>query len=137
MEQPNCAARIGKSLDRTVEYLRLALDAYYGNEVEDDEIDENSLWEYGLGFDYVPGGTEYNEGNGYFRWQLSWGGPSDEFRFYADADLSCHFVEYAFLDWYDGATRELLGDDKTLLLEIYSLFNDMGSLQAEIEKAAD
>ena len=135
--QESCSARIDDSLSRTIDYLKDALQAYYGEEVDDSEIDENSLFEYGLSFDYVEGGTDYNPENGYFRWQLSWGGPSDEFRFYADPDLSCHYVEYAYLDWFDGATRELTGDNKKLLLDIYEIFNEIGSCQAELDKAAD
>jgi len=133
--QPNCSARIDGELQSTLEYIRKALAAYYSGESDDDEITEDSLFEYGLSFDYVPGGTDYNDGNGYFRWQLSYGGPSDEFRFYADADLSCHYVEYAFLDWFDGATREVTGKDKAMMLEIYTMFDDMGSLVAELDKA--
>ena len=52
----------------------------------------------GLGFDRVEAGTFKDQRAGYWRWQLSWGGPSDEFRLFDNGDL-----EYWYLDWGDGA----------------------------------
>jgi hypothetical protein len=60
--------------------------------------------------------------NAYFRWQLSWGGPSDEFRFYANPDISIHRIEYWFLDWFDGAYRTLEGNDFELLEKVFDIF---------------
>ena len=56
-----------------------------------------------LGFDYVEPGTFTDQLEGYWRWQLSWGGPGDEFRIYINPDKSVHRIEYWYLDWYDGA----------------------------------
>ena len=53
----------------------------------------------GLGFDRVEAGTFKDQRAGYWRWQLSWGGPSDEFRLFDNGDL-----EYWYLDWGDGAS---------------------------------
>jgi len=61
----------------------------------------------GLGFDYVDPNTFTNQKEGYWRWQLSWGGPGDEFRIYINPDKSVHRIEYWYLDWYDGAKVEL------------------------------
>ena len=72
-----------------------------------DEIREKSSYdfsEYGLAFDYVEPNTFDDQKRGYFRYQISWGGPSEEFRFYTDENLSLTNIEYWFLDWYDGAT---------------------------------
>jgi len=82
--------------------------------------------EYGLCFDYVAAGTFDDQEQGYFRYQLSYGGPSDEFRFYTDAGRNCYCIEYWFLDWGDGAHRELRDDDKTLLKQIFGYFEDCG-----------
>lgn len=65
-------------------------------DLEDPEFDY-------LGFDYVEPGTWVDQLEGYFRWQFSWGGPSDELRAYVNKDLSIHRLEYWFLDWGDGA----------------------------------
>jgi len=47
--------------------------------------------QYGLSFDYV----ELDKDQDYFRYQLSYGGPSDEIRFYDNGA-----IEYVFLDWF-------------------------------------
>ena len=57
----------------------------------------------GLCFDYVDPDTFTDQKEGYWRWQLSWGGPGDEFRIYVNPDKSVHRIEYWYLDWYDGA----------------------------------
>ena len=56
-----------------------------------------------LSWDYVEKGTFNDQERGYFRLQLSWGGPGDEFRIYTDYDKSIDYIEYWYLDWYDGA----------------------------------
>jgi hypothetical protein len=56
-----------------------------------------------LGFNYVEPGTWNDQLEGYYRWQFSWGGPSDELRAYVNLDKSIHRLEYWFLDWGDGA----------------------------------
>ena len=67
----------------------------------------DSLYEsfsnYGLSFDYVEPYTFSDQERGYFRYQISWGGPAEEFRFYTDENLSLTNIEYWFLDWGDGA----------------------------------
>ena len=57
----------------------------------------------GLCFDYVDPNTFTDQREGYWRWQLSWGGPGDEFRIYVNPDKSVHRIEYWYMDWYDGA----------------------------------
>ncbi len=57
----------------------------------------------GLCFDYVDPNTFNDQKEGYWRWQLSWGGPGDEFRIYINPDKSVHRIEYWYLDWFDGA----------------------------------
>ena len=57
----------------------------------------------GLCFDYVDPNTFNDQKEGYWRWQLSWGGPGDEFRIYVNPNKSVHRIEYWYLDWFDGA----------------------------------
>lgn len=84
--------------------------------------DYDALNEYGLSFDYVPPGTWGDETRGFFRWQLSWGGPGDEFRFFADAPYDdAYYIEYWFMDWFDGAHRDVSNDDT-----IQQLFGYLG-----------
>jgi len=135
-----CEEKVQGEMLGRVEDLRKLLDlAYAGDEEGDEEL--GTLNEYGLCFDYVAPGTfgeEEEEGEeGYFRYQLSWGGPSDEFRFFSGYDGEVYRVEYWFLDWFDGAGITLDGRDRELLLEIFDDFKDMGVVQSEFEKASE
>ena len=56
-----------------------------------------------LSWDYVEPYTFDDQREGYYRLQLSWGGPSDEFRIYTDMNKTIHDIEYWYLDWGDGA----------------------------------
>ena len=56
-----------------------------------------------LGFDYVEPHTWDDQPEGYWRWQFSWGGPSDELRGYVNEHKELHRLEYWYLDWGDGA----------------------------------
>ena len=60
-----------------------------------------------LSFDYVEPHTWDDQPEGYWRWQFSWGGPSDELRAYVNRDDRIHRLEYWFMDWFDGAKLEL------------------------------
>jgi hypothetical protein len=90
--------------------------------------------ESALCFDYVPRGTFDDQEEGYFRFQMSWGGPGDEFRFFVGIDKVVHRIEYWFLDWYDGACRVLRGDDFKMVEWIYDWFHEIGAVEAELDK---
>ena len=74
-----------------------------------DPDDENYI--EGLCFDYVDPKTWPDQLEGFWRWQLSWGGPADEFRIYINPDKSVHRIEYWYMDWYDGAHVTLSPED--------------------------
>ena len=107
-------------------------------QLEEDVEDYGSLHEYGLSFDYC-----YPEKNdaGYFRYQLSWGGPSDEFRIYANQvkyGWKVYRIEYWFMDWFDGASKTLHGEDFKFMAQlIESYFGDTESMTFEFNKAME
>ena len=72
------------------------------------------LKEYGLCIDFVPARTFPDQNEGYTRYQLSWGGPSEEFRVYTV--LPC--VEFWYMDWYDGACVKVTGKDANIIRDI-------------------
>jgi hypothetical protein len=76
---------------------------------------------------------------GYWRYQLSWGGPSDEFRFYAGGcgDQEPYRISYVFLDWFDGHERGLVGHDFELMQQIWRFFSEIGVTKAEYRKGTD
>ena len=75
--------------------------------------------EYGLSWDFVIPGTFEDEEFGYWRYQMSWGGPADEIRFYTLVDEDCFEfgyesdmyeitkVQYVYQNWFDGAVLDL------------------------------
>ena len=134
--QLTCEQRIDAELESTLDTIRLMWEAYQNEDEPDHEL-ENGMTveevhndiayypEYGLGFDYVEPDTFDDQPVGYWRYQLSWGGPSDEFRFYWNGNRA-YSIEYRFMDWWDGAVRTLTGEDFGLLEEI---FEDLHSCQ--------
>jgi hypothetical protein len=129
-----CEDRIDGEMESTLADLRFLWEAYRDGD-EDRHYEELGTFpEYGLCFDYVPAGTFADQKVGYFRYQI-YGGPSEEFRFYTDAALNLGAVEYWFLDWFDGAHRDLTGEDFDLLEEIYEFFKEIGTVESELAKA--
>ena len=141
MTEKTCKERVKGHLDGRIEDLRKLMKAYH--EDPDKSLDDlGNMYEYGLCFDYVAPKTFEDQEQGYFRYQLSWGGPGDEFRFYCGPEFIPHLIEYWFLDWYDGASIILGGitgtkKEKALLLEVFDWFKGMGAVKAEFDKAQE
>ena len=71
---------------------------------------DTEIREYPLSFDHVEANFFANDRGehtheGYSRYQMSYGGPQDEIRFYND-----NTVTYAFLDWGDGAEIDITNE---------------------------
>lgn len=134
-----CEKRVGEHLGSRLEDLRRLWELYH-KDCEAYDEDLGNMYEYGLSFDYVAPDTFDDLEEGFFRYQLSTGGPGDEFRIFAqkvnDYRFSVYRVEYWFLDWFDGASRTLYGADRELLEEIFeSFFVDSGTANARLEEA--
>lgn len=79
--------------------------------------------ERGLSFDYVEPNTFNDQTKGYWRFQLSWGGPSEEFRIYTLADTrEIKYIEYWFMDWFDGAKVDA---DDDIIQDICNMFLEL------------
>lgn len=106
---------------------------------QEDVTDLGNIYDYGLSFDYVAPNTFSDQKRGYWRYQLSWGGPSDEIRFYADSPnaRTCDRIEYVFMDWFDGHARKLRGKDEALAQELWDWFRDAGSTASEYTTAME
>lgn len=84
--------------------LKSAAEDFRGfmNAKTDEEYEE--FYDYGLGYDGVE-----NEKTGdveYYRYQLSWGGPSSEVRFHPNG-----LIEYVYMDWYCGVGFDVTEED--------------------------
>jgi hypothetical protein len=90
-----CKDRIKSNLEDRLEQLRQG-------ELEPLSIDEKVDWDDGS--------------PSYKRVQLSWGGPSDEFRLFKDGT-----IQYWFMDWYDGAGIIMTGKDKQVVSDTWPM----------------
>lgn len=132
-----CKDRVESRLQDRLDELHKLWDLYCQGDEEGDP-DLGTFLEYGLCFDFVAPETFDDQNYGYYRYQLSWGGPSDEFRFMTeDPEAGMPTVEYWLLDWFDGAHIHLKGEDLRRLQEIWQFFVDIGSTQAERGKALE
>lgn len=102
-----------------------------------DEIDGRGQHEafdqYGLCFGYVEFSEVHKYGD-FFRWQLSWGGPSDEIQFYVTHRLELTKAMYRYMDWFDGAGVRLVGRDYKLAAQIWDYFRERGDVTECIRK---
>ena len=129
MKEKTCAQRIDETWDRIKKDLlqMIKSDNYEG------------LDEYILGVDVVsaepttsPKGLHLQHAS-YGRVQFCAGGPTEELRFYENTSLTTGTVEFALLDWFDGATIDLSASVKTddnflaeVLWDYYSEFQIKG-----------
>jgi len=132
--QPTCKERVREHLKGRIEDLDKLWELW---KQDPDQYDEElgNFNEYGLCLDYVAPETFKGQHRGYLRYQLSWGGPSDEFRFYLDESLNTTRIEYWFLDWFDGAKIILKGKALELLEKIYQDFKETETVQYKIASA--
>lgn len=92
-----------------------------------------SFYDYGLSIDYVVPGTFKNK-EGYLRYQLSWGGPSEEVRFYwSPGSHEAYKIEFVYMDWGTGVGFNVLREDWAQWL--FREFDETGTLEAEQRKA--
>ena len=116
--------------ERGLEYLssrendfRVFMEDTEGNE------ETGSFYDYGLCFDYVELGSFDDQKQDYFRYQFSWGGPSDELRFYDDGE-----IEYVFLDWFSGVGFDVTCEDWAMWCKDWFRSCDMMNFEEEREK---
>lgn len=97
-EELTCEQRIDDCLYDIADIMTMYMED--GDLFEEGNEHYPPFHEYGLSFDYVEPNTFNHQPVGYYRYQFSWGGPSDELRFHPDGSITYHFM-----DWFDGAKR--------------------------------
>ncbi|MGI9359268.1 MAG: hypothetical protein ACR2ON_07680 [Paracoccaceae bacterium] len=128
MTDKTCKERINDEYADRIETIESIFDRIddANNDEDYDAVDkaETELDEYGISFDYVEPNTFEDQERGYIRWELSWGGPSDEFRFFIDQHGGITDIEYRFMDWFDGAVIEVntFGNHAELLDRAFDWF---------------
>ena len=117
-KQLTCTERVETAKDSRIADLKAFMAS------DDLELEDGTqLGDYALSWDYVEPDTFEDQPNGYYRYQISFGGPSEEIRYHVDAEdvpkgglIRVQKVEFWFLDWFDGACVELTGDDLVVAL---------------------
>ena len=149
-KERTCEDRVEASRDSRLADLRKLWELYCDGDEDGDE-ETGNLWEYGLSFDYVVPETFTDQDEGFWRYQISCGGPQEEIRFYASltpgkcADwcehctpydkpsphpMTAHLyrAEFWFLDWFDGASRDVTNEDT--VRDLWEWFNECGSVES-------
>ena len=117
MTEATCQQRIDEKLENLAEMMTEYMQ--FGDLYENGSDLYPPFHEYGLSFDFVESDTFDDQTEPYWRYQLSWGGPSDEIRFFAGR------TEYWFLDWFDGAYRDISAEQWARdLRELFSEVNE-------------
>jgi len=110
---------------------RELLEEFDGDQEQAREVEEiintyqdiGDFFDYGLSFDFV----EADENtDGYYRYQLSWGGPSEEIRFYVNGA-----IEFVYLDWFVGIGINCTSD--SVFKDLRDEFKDMDMLDWDME----
>lgn len=92
-----------------------------------DEISEDLMEDrcnYGLCFDFVEPDTFDDQEDGYYRYQYSYGGPTEELRIYENG-----LVEFVYLDWWVGIGFDVSKDD--VFSEVVENFKELGMINWE------
>ena len=170
-KDPTCAEEIMKHYSSRMKKIQLLFGSHHfpedrakvieqlvdvGHELEADTTQEQieeaisaAVCDYGLGFDYVEPDTWKDQTEGYFRYQLSWGGPSEEFRFYVSPvaegqQFIPYKIEFWFMNWFDSAGYRVMNesltrtdkegtvtlkqiDERELLLSVFDWFQEIGA----------
>ena len=103
-------AKDEKSCEDRIDYMLTSTTEDLENLLKEEDVN-SAINGYFLGFDFVEAGTFENQKEAYFRLQISWGGPSDEFRVFTNPDYTIHRIEYLFQDWFDGAVRDVTNNE--------------------------
>ena len=135
-----CADLVAHELEKELEMLRKLWKLHCeDSDAYDDEY--GNLYEYGLAFGYIAPRTFSDQDEGYFRYQISCGGPSDEFQIFAGGSPGgwvIHRIEYWYKDGFDGASITLRGEDFEFMKELVgSFFGGCGTLTTAYEESME
>ena len=87
------------------------------NNLDNEEIAQE-FSEYGLSINVVEPLTFEEQEEPFIRYQISWGGPSEEFRKFDDR------IEFCYLDWFVGYSLDVSEDDT--INQLFDYFEDLG-----------
>ena len=113
-----CSELIKEELKERIEDFKQALRSYEENNYE--KIVTEDGYEYEDIIDWIVCNSLGVYDDNYYRakrLELSCGGPQDYFLYFPKLDI----IEYHYLDWFDGASLVLDGEDFKVMSEIFKL----------------
>ena len=113
-----CSELIKEELKERIEDFKQALRSYEENNYE--KIVTEDGYEYEDIIDWIVCNSLGVYDDNYYRakrLELSCGGPQDYFLYFPKLDI----IEYHYLDWFDGASLVLDGEDFKVMSEIFEL----------------
>jgi len=123
MAHETCFDRIDEALENRASDFETYMNSSDAYEEGCENAGIGPFYEYGLCFDVVTSSDDDHEELPveYCRFVMSTGGPGDEIRFFPSGR-----IEYWFLDWFDGACRDVTSEDWAQWL--WDTFDDLGML---------
>ena len=100
------------------------LSTYLQDDIREQYIER--FIQYGLSFDYIE--LDKDTERDYFRYQLSYGGPSEEIRFYDNGA-----IEYVYLDWFCGVGFDVTNDG--VFKQVRDWFKELDILNFEQKRS--
>ena len=132
----SCADILPYAMENRLNEMKEMWDVFCGRKKPTEDITEDTFHEYGLSFDYVD--EDENDDNNYFRYQISYGGPSEEIRFFCYKNHRGNWVfseaEFVYMDWFDGASDMITGEHAEFMAELFDFFNETETLDYEYNK---
>lgn len=104
----------------------------FWDDVAEDDFRESVLTlqsEYGLSWEYVPA---QGKDAGFWRYLFSWGGPSEELRFYTDQLGNVYKTRFVYKDWFEHCSLPV---EHNVINHIIDNFKDCGMFT--IQNAGD
>ena len=118
-DKKSSTAQTEKIKDETIKHYQATHKDLFKfiNNLDNEEIAQE-FSEYGLSINVVKPLTFEDQEEAFIRYQISWGGPSEEFRKFEDR------IEYCFLDWFVGYSLDVTEDET--INQVFNYFEDIG-----------
>tara|TARA_R100000005_G_C4955941_1_gene174476 strand:- start:82 stop:483 length:402 start_codon:yes stop_codon:yes gene_type:complete len=118
-DEKSSTAQTEKIKDETIKHYQAThRDLFrFINNLDNEEIAQE-FSEYGLSINVVKPLTFEDQEEAFVRYQISWGGPSEEFRKFEDR------IEYCYLDWFVGYSLDV-SEDETIN-QVFDYFESIG-----------
>ena len=118
-DEKSSTAQTEKIKDETIRHYESRHEDIFKfmNNLDNEEIAQE-FRDYGLSIEIIEPLTFEEQEEPYIRYQISWGGPSEEFRKFEDR------IEFCYLNWFVGYSLDV-SEDKTIN-QLFDYFEDIG-----------